>query len=75
MGFSWPLDALLSLEGEMIYRVVCAWCLKDMGEKECPGSKVIDKPITHSICECCKAKVMAEIEQSKKGGVGCAMIL
>jgi hypothetical protein len=59
----------------MIYRIVCAWCGKEMGVKECPGSKEMKDPITHSICEGCKAKVMAEIRQSKKEDAGCAMIL
>jgi uncharacterized protein YlaI len=59
---------------KMVYQVVCSWCGKHLGEKECPGSKVKDRPITHSICEGCKAKVMAEIEQLKKGDARCAMI-
>lgn len=58
----------------MIYRIVCAWCGKDMGVKDCPGSKEMKDPISHSICQACKAKVKAEIEQLKKGGAGCAMI-
>ena len=59
----------------MIYRIVCAWCGKEMGVKECPGSNDKDGTITHSICEDCKTKAMAEIEQLKKGGAECAMIL
>jgi hypothetical protein len=58
----------------MIYRIVCAWCQKEIGQKECPGSMIMKDAITHSICECCKAKVIVEIEQLKKGGAGCAMI-
>ena len=66
MGLYGPLDAFLSLEVIMICRVVCAWCGKEMGVKECPGSKMMKDPITHSICECCKAKTMKDIEQFKK---------
>ncbi len=58
----------------MIYRVVCAWCGKEMGVKEGPGSKDKNRAITHSICEFCKAKAIEEIEQLKKGGSECAMI-
>ena len=59
----------------MVYRIVCAWCQKEMGEKECPGSMVMKEAITHSICECCKDRVIAEIEQLDKAGGECAMIL
>ncbi len=52
LGFCGPLDAFLSLEGIMIYRIVCARCQKEMGEKECPGSMIMNDAITHSICEC-----------------------
>ena len=58
----------------MIYRIVCAWCQKEIGQKESPGSMIMKDAITHSICECCKAKVIAEIEQLEKGGGECAMI-
>ncbi|WP_435550205.1 hypothetical protein [Desulfobacterium sp. N47] len=51
----------------MIYRIVCAWCGKDIGEKEFPGSNNTDEIITHSICEGCKANTLAEIELLKKG--------
>ena len=66
----------------MIYRIICAWCGKHLGNKEFPGSKImafrsktiVDKPITHGICECCKDKVLAEIEQLNEGGARCAKI-
>jgi len=50
----------------MVYQIVCAWCGKDMGKKEYDSSKIVDNLISHSICECCKVKVLAEIEQLKK---------
>jgi hypothetical protein len=36
---------------------------------------VMKEAVTHSICECCKDRVIAEIEQLENGGVECAMIL
>ena len=40
--------------------VVCAWCKKEMGEKECDS--ITDDRITHSICESCSEEVLKEIE-------------
>ena len=41
--------------------VQCAWCQKDMGEKE----PLDDLSITHGICPECSAKAMAENEVQK----------
>jgi len=39
-------------------KIVCAWCGKDMGEKD---SKGVDG-VTHSICKECSAKLMTKVE-------------
>ena len=66
LGLIRVYDTLLSLGVKMVYQIVCAWCGKDMGKKEYASSKIMDNPISHSICECCKSKVLAEIEQLKR---------
>jgi len=38
--------------------IVCAWCDKDMGEKDGKGIE----GISHSICPECLAKVLAKVE-------------
>ena len=43
-------------------KVICAWCGKDMGEKNGEGVK----GISHSICEECLEKLKAE-EKSRIG--------
>ncbi len=37
-------------------KVECAWCGKDMGEKDGQG----EEGITHGICDECKAQLEAE---------------
>ena len=50
----------------MQMKVICAWCLKDMGTKECLNSGLAEgeEPVSHGLCPECKVKVMAEIEQA-----------
>ena len=47
----------------MQVKVICAWCLKPLGQKECRESKLTDTQlfVSHSICDECKAKVLATI--------------
>ena len=49
----------------MVLKIVCAWCHKDLGTKECEGCNQDEPRITHGICEECQRKVMAEIENYK----------
>lgn len=42
----------------MPIQIVCAWCRKFMGEKECDAPY----PVSHSICPDCERKVRAETE-------------
>ena len=41
-------------------KITCAWCGADMGEKEC--SEPDNGLVSHSICEQCRNKAMAELE-------------
>lgn len=41
-------------------KIVCAWCQKDMGEKE----PLEDTAITHSICDACQQKQINDIAKS-----------
>ena len=43
-------------------KVVCAWCDKDMGEKDGKGVE----GISHGICEECLAKVLKEEKDGNK---------
>jgi len=43
----------------MPIQVICAWCHRDMGEKE--GDSPY--PVSHSICPECERKVRAETEE------------
>lgn len=40
-------------------KVICAWCRKDMGEKE----PLEEKIISHGMCEDCRRKVMREKDE------------
>ena len=40
-------------------KIVCAWCGKEMGEKDGEG----EEGVTHSLCEECLAKMEAEREE------------
>lgn len=42
-----------------VMKVVCAWCGKDMGEKEGQG----EEGITHSMCDECREKWETERQQ------------
>lgn len=42
-------------------KVVCAWCNKELGEKE----PLEDTSITHSICDECKNKYFKEIKDAE----------
>jgi len=48
---------------EAVMKVVCAWCRKDMGEKE-PKE---DKGTTHSICPQCLRKIKGRRFRYKVG--------
>ena len=41
--------------------IVCAWCKKELGEKE----PIEDKSITHTICSDCEKKMFNEGDQDK----------
>ena len=43
----------------MSIQVICAWCNRDMGEKDGDAPY----PISHSICPDCERKVRAEINE------------
>lgn len=43
-------------------KIVCAWCKKDMGEKE-PKE---DERITHAICAGCKMRMVKEMDKNLK---------
>ena len=60
------LTHAISLEGIMTYRVVCAWCKKNLGKKEAPSlsDQTIKDPITHTICAECLEKVLDGIPSS-----------
>lgn len=49
-----------SKEKKMI-KIICAWCEKDMGEKESLGS---ESTISHGICEECAKKVMDDLHKT-----------
>ena len=44
--------------------IICSWCSRIIGEKECD---VLDESlprITHSICQVCSAKVLEDLKKS-----------
>jgi len=43
-------------------KIVCAWCKKELGEKE----PLDDPRISHGICEECKQKMQQELKQYEK---------
>ncbi len=45
-------------------KIVCAWCNKNMGEKNGRGVK----GVTHCICKQCFAKFMAKVESNIGAG-------
>lgn len=48
------------LKANGLLQIECAWCGRILGHKEgrCPEA---DRPVTHSICETCKEKVLKEV--------------
>ena len=53
-----------TLVGRQEMKIVCAWCGKDMGEKDGKGAK----GISHGICQECLAKVIAKMESKSSTG-------
>ena len=45
-------------------KIVCAWCGKDMGEKNGKGVE----GISHSICQKCLARLTAKVESKSSTG-------
>ena len=45
-------------------KIVCAWCRKDMGEKDGEGVN----GVSHSICQECLAKLLAKVESKSSTG-------
>ncbi len=45
-------------------KIVCAWCGKDMGEKNGKGVE----GISHSICQECLARLTAKVESKSSTG-------
>jgi len=43
-------------------KVVCAWCKKVLANGD-------DEPVTHGICEKCKANVFLELESDEERGI------
>jgi hypothetical protein len=54
----------------MTYKIICAWCRQEIGEKESAGSQTMQQSITHSICEGCQAKEKAKLAHLKKSSAG-----
>ena len=50
----------------MQMEVICAWCSKPLGKKECQTSNLaeVQFPVSHGICDECKEKVLASIEKA-----------
>ena len=48
----------------MYLKIICSWCQKFMGTKECEGLIREGPDITHSICPECEEKVMREMEEN-----------
>jgi predicted amidophosphoribosyltransferase len=48
----------------MTFEIICAWCGRLLGTKECncPGST--ENRTTHGICDGCKEKVLAELQST-----------
>jgi len=46
----------------MTLKIVCAWCGRILGTKdcECPGGT--KTPVSHGICNSCKEKVLADMD-------------
>ena len=44
--------------------IVCSWCSKTLGEKDCEYLDENFPRITHSICQICTAKVLEDLKQT-----------
>jgi hypothetical protein len=47
--------------------VICSWCQKFMYFKKWLGDKPPAFPVSHSICQACKDKLEAELNDSEGG--------
>jgi hypothetical protein len=47
----------------MYLKIICSWCQKFMGTKECEGLNHESPNITHSICPECYEKVMRDMDE------------
>ena len=50
----------------MQMKVICAWCWKEMSQRECKDFNPPDARflVSHGICNECKEKVLAAIEKA-----------
>ena len=50
----------------MEMKVICAWCSKPLGQKECLDFNLaeIQFPVSHGICDECKEMFLASIEKA-----------
>lgn len=46
----------------MVCHIVCAWCGRLMGDKECEFQGRAEDAVTHTICPACAGKVLAAID-------------
>ena len=44
--------------------VICSWCSKAIGEKDCEYLDESFPRITHSICQACYVKVLKDLKRS-----------
>ena len=53
----------------MTYRIICAWCGKNLGKKEAPASpdQTINDPITHTICAECFEQTLDGVMSDSAG--------
>jgi hypothetical protein len=65
-GYLRPSGVVFYLGGHLVkLTIVCSWCGRSMGVKECSGSTPPDlseNPVSHSICQECFEKQMAQIK-------------
>ena len=45
--------------GAGIMKIVCAWCLRDLGKKPGPEGKM-----SHGMCDQCREKIEREMEET-----------
>ena len=58
----------------MVYQIKCAWCGKNIAEKEAPASAMAlalqaqgTQIVSHGICKACKNQILDEIRSNDKG--------